>query len=461
MSNVVLHHYEPLGAFKRVFGKDGRADELLLAGPAGTGKSRCAEEKLHACALKYPGMRGLIMRKTAASLGNTALVTWTKDVAVESLRYGVCSWFGGSQQESAGYRFSNGSKIDVGGIDKPDKIMSSEYDLVYAQEATELFEADWEAVTTRLRNGKMPYQSLMADCNPQHATHWLNQRCAKGTTKMINTRHQDNPRYFNRDGSMTLEGVAYMAKLHALTGVRRLRLLDGIWASAEGVVYDGWNDANHIIEEMPAGWETWPRYWVVDFGYTNPFVLQCWAEDPDGRLYLYREIYHTKRLVEDHVKQIAHIVMENPVQRVNSRGDKEAWTGTWKEPRPRAIICDHDAEDRATLYRHLGISTTAATKTVSDGIQGVQGRLRVAGDSRPRLFILRSCLVERDQSLDDAKKPCSTLEEIPGYIWETGPDGKPLKDKPRKLDDHGCDCIRYIVAEKDLAGRPRVRWMGR
>jgi predicted transcriptional regulator len=43
----------------------------------------------------------------------------------------------------------------------------------------------------------------------------------------------------------------------------------------------------------------------VDFGYTNPFVMQWWAEDPDGRLYLYREIYRTRRLVEDHAKRHA------------------------------------------------------------------------------------------------------------------------------------------------------------
>ena len=31
--------------------------------------------------------------------------------------------------------------------------------------------------------------------------------------------------------------------------------------------------------------------WSVDFGFTNPIVIQWWAEDPDGRLYLYRELY--------------------------------------------------------------------------------------------------------------------------------------------------------------------------
>lgn len=457
MTTTVVHRYAPRGMAREVF--TSRDSEILLGGPAGTGKSRACLEKLHAVAQKYPGMRGLIMRKTAASLGNTALITWEAHVAKESLQYGVCHWYGGSSKESAGYRFTNGSKIDIGGIDKPEKIMSSEYDIVYAQEATELFERDWDAVTTRLRNGKMPYQQLMADCNPQHNKHWLKVRCDSGRTRMINTRHTDNPVYFNEDGTKTELGESYMSKLEALTGVTRLRLLDGIWASAEGVIYEDWRDDIHVIDQMPRGWETWPRYWSVDFGFKNPFVCQFWAEDPDGRVYLYREIYYTGRLVEDHARQIAHLVMKDPMQMRGSDKSMEPWTGKWLEPRPVAILADHDAEDRVTLERHLDISTTAADKTVSVGIESVQGRLRDAGDGRPRLFILRGALVERDSSLDDAKKPASTLEELPGYVWATSSPGKPEKDEPLKLNDHGCDAMRYLVMECDNGARPIIRWV--
>jgi len=49
------HRYAPRGAAKAIFSD--RSPELLVAGPAGTGKSRAALEKLAACALKYPRMR--------------------------------------------------------------------------------------------------------------------------------------------------------------------------------------------------------------------------------------------------------------------------------------------------------------------------------------------------------------------------------------------------------------------
>lgn len=116
--------------------------------------------------------------------------------------------------------------------------------------------------------------------------------------------------------------------------------------------------------------------------------------------------------------------------------------------RIETTVCDHDAEDRATLERY-GVPTVAAYKAVATGIEAVQSRLRMAGDKRPRLFLLKDSLVERDESLVAAHKPTCTEEEIPVYSYPKGADGKPLKEEPVKMDDHGCDAMRYGVAYAD------------
>jgi len=435
MPKLLVHRYAPRGACKAVLLD--KSGELLISGPAGTGKSRACLEKLNLCALKYPGMRGLIVRKTAVSMTNTTLVTWREKVVSEGLDTGLLKWFGGSQQEAAGYMYQNGSVINVGGMDNPTKIMSSEYDMVYVQEAIELNENDWESITIRLRNGVMPYQQLLADTNPDRAEHWLNQRSMNGQTKMLASIHEDNPLYVDGNGEYTQAGIDYIVgKLDKLTGVRKLRLRDGKWVSAEGTVYETYQSTVHLIDrfDIPASWRRW---WSVDFGFTNPFVLQCWAEDPDGRLFLYRELYRTGRLVEDHARDILGIVQPNG-------------PGTdWIEPKPQAIICDHDAEDRATLERHLKTTTSAAIKTVSDGIQCVQARLRVIEDGRARIYFLRDSVVRKDRTLTDKAKPASTVDEIVGYIWDTK-EGKKPKESPVKEDDHGMDAMRYAVAYQDL-----------
>lgn len=440
---VAQHRFRPRGAALALF--ESRAAEVLLSGPAGTGKSRACLEKLHAVALKYPGMRGLIVRKTASSLPNSALDTFQKHVIKESVELGHVKFYGGGPKEAQSFRYSNGSTVTTGGMDKSTRVMSSEYDVIYVQEATELSEENWEALTTRLRNGKMPYQQLIADCNPDRPTHWLKLRADGGKTLLLPSKHEDNPTLFNDDGTLTDDGLSYIQKLDNLTGVRHARLRQGLWAAAEGLVYEEFSESVHLVDQLPAGSEAWPRYWAIDFGFTNPFVCQMWAEDHDGRLWLYREFYQTQRLVEDHAKDI--------LATVKDAKDPDIWL----EPKPRAIICDHDAEDRATLERHLGLSTSKAHKGVSDGIQAVSTRLRVAGDALPRLFFVRDALVKRDSSLLEVGRPTCTIDEITGYVWDKTETR--AKEQPVKNNDHGMDAMRYVVAEQDLGNRFKLRFL--
>lgn len=465
MTTVVEHTYRPRGAARDLMER--REPQVLLSGPAGTGKSRACLEKVHTMCLLNPGMRALVVRKTLVSLTSTGLVTFEEHVAAKAIAHGLVKFFGGSAREPASYRYANGSRLVVGGMDNPTKVMSSEYDLIYVQEAIELSEDDWEKCTSRLRNGKVSFQQIIADTNPDAQTHWLNVRCSEGLTVMLHSRHEDNPVYYDDDGVITDKGRAYIhGILDKLTGVRKLRLRDGLWVAAEGVIYEGYNPRDHLIDpfEIPASWTRW---WAIDFGYSNPFVCQWWAEDPDGRLYLYREIYMTERLVEDHARDIL-LQVTRPVRDVPNRAvltakdirdDLRAGLREWTEPKPRAIIRDHDAEDAATLERHLGIATTAAHKEVSPGIEAVQSRLRVAGDGRPRIYLVRDAVVERDEALVQRKLPTCTVEEIPGYVWDAAAKKRNI-EQPLKENDHGMDPMRYLVAERDIVGRPRVRYLG-
>ena len=423
-------HYKARGAALALW--TDRSPEILLSGPAGTGKSRACLEKLHAAALRWPGVRGLIVRKTRESLTDSALVTFEEKVLPEHSPIAA----GAQRRTRQHYTYPNGSEIVVGGLkqagkDMRQKIMSTEYDMIYVQEAIELNENDWETLTTRLRNGVAPFQQIIADTNPDSPQHWLKRRERAGKLKVYESRHEDNPVYFDAAGNITPAGATYIGKLDALSGVRYARLRQGKWVQAEGVVYGGFNAAVHVIDrfDVPAAWR---KVRSIDFGYTNPFVCQWWAIDHDGRMYLYREVYRTRRTVRVHGKQINEL----------SAGEAVAYT-----------VADHDAEDRATL-RECRIPSIAAKKDIRIGIQAVEERLKVQGDGKPRLFVFRDALVEQDPWLVEAKKPLSTLDEFDCYVWPPGQDGKAEKEVPVDDNNHGMDALRYAVMALDRQRPP-------
>ena len=455
MTTELIHHFRPRGAAAEAMRY--RGGEVLLAGPAGTGKSRAALEKLHYICLLTPNVRALMLRKTAVSLTTSGIETYEKHVATQALLDGTVSFFGGSRREPPSYRYSNGSRIAIGGMDNPMKVMSTEYDVIFVQEATELDIDDLEACISRLRNGAISFSQLIMDCNPQEPTHWLKLRCEAGKTLMLHSRHEDNPLYFDESGRMTAAGKDYIeGKLDQLTGVRYLRLRKGIWAAAEGVIYEDFNPALHIVDRfvVPADWR---RAWTVDFGFVHPFVLQDWAISPDGQLVLVNEIFKTQTLVEDHARRMRRHCGWGSIDPETGRTrpyEGPPVTG-WQAKRPYIVVCDHDAEDRATLERHLGIPTRPANKNVSDGLQVTAARFRLSGNGRPRMMFMRGAQLDRDVLLEDAQRPTSTVAEIPGYVWNDKGKEEPMKDQ-----DDGCDAMRYMCMEQDVQPKPRVRVMG-
>ena len=458
------HVYNARGGCKLVL--ENRYEEVLISGPAGTGKSRACLEKIFAVCLLTPNTRALILRKTLRSLGSTALVTWRRYVIKEALATGEVVYYGGSQQEAAQYRFKNGSTVTIGGLDNPTRIMSSEYDIVYVQEATEINLEDLEFIKTRLRNWNISFQQLIMDCNPAGEKHWLKLRADEGTTALIESRHEDNPVLFNSDGTLTEKGEHYIGILDKLTGVRYKRLRLGLWVSADGIIYEEFDPYYHICEweydeegnRLPLP-EEWLRYWVIDFGYVHPFVLKCYALDTEtNSLYMYREIYMTQRTVEEHavtiMNEVTRIKREefydhfNKVTRINE-------TIEWIEPKPTAVICDHDAEGRRTLERATGLGTQAAIKNVFEGINAQKERLKLDKEGNAKFYFMRDALVERDQRQADKLLPTSTIEEYPAYVWKTNPDGR-QQDEPVKRDDDGVDTDRYMTSWLDLKGGARA-----
>lgn len=410
--------------------QDCQDTEILLEGPARTGKSLGALQKCYSYADAHPGSRILFVRQVKATLAESILASFEQYVLPpnhpEQNRV--------KRKNRSVYTHVNGSIFACAGMDDPNKLLSTEWDLIYFGEALESQEDGYEMLLGRLSGNAGPYQQIIADCNPGHPKHYLNVRAGKpgrpGAMTRLKSKHEDNPRW--HDGTTwTAAGKRMLDILDRMTGARFKRFRQGIWAASEGVIYGEALEETHWVDSIDKlnPQQHWRYVWVVDFGYENPFVWWMVAIDEDGRAYRVKEIYHTGLLVEDAAKMILAAAKGYPT--------------------PEVIICDHDAEGRATLEKHIGMRTIAAVKNVRAGIDAVKSRLKLRPDGRPGILFCSDSLVhEHDPYLIEQKKPVCSDDEFATYEWKPGGNAKG-EDIPKKLNDHGMDVLRYLIAWLD------------
>jgi len=187
----------------------------------------------------------------------------------------------------------------------------------------------------------------------------------------------------------------------------------GEFASFYGAVYKTYSRRVHVIPpfRIPKEWRKWRS---VDFGFTNPFCCLWLAKDPDENWYVYREYYRAQTGIDEHIRMI----------KVLSRGEK--YVDNWADP--------ENAGDRAAM-RRAGIRTRAAKKDIARGVELVQSKLKIKGDGRPSLFILRTCP--------------NTAREMASYRYPKGTNLKNPKDIPVQVKDHAIDALRYGLNSVD------------
>lgn len=317
-------HYAPRGACASLIFNTQR--ELLISGPAGTGKTLAGLTKLDYCARAYPGARALLVRKSRSDLSDTAMVTFEQDVL------GVDHPMvlnGPKRPWRRSYLYPNSSEIVLGGMDRPGKMLSSFFDLIYWVQAEEGNLWAYETLLTRLRGQALPFRQMMSDCNPESPLHWLKMRCDAGIATYLDSDHTDNPLLWDLETNDWTEfGLEYIATLDRLTGSRKLRLRFGKWAVPEGAIYSIFSEEQHKCAAFDIP-RLWPRIVAID--PVGAFIGALWmAVDPtSGIVNVYREYLHpfgppTRR----HVKNILRLCGYNERGQVVGQAETVfAWVG--------------------------------------------------------------------------------------------------------------------------------------
>jgi len=394
----------------------------LYTGSAGGGKSRLAAERIHAYLQKYPGATCLALRKTRES-ANNSIVLFLKHAIIGDDSRVV------HMPSYSRFEYANGSWLIYGGMkneEQREQIRSigvrGGADIVWMEEAVQFQEDDFNEVLARLRGTAANWLQVILTTNPGPPGHWIYKRLIMGgEAKTYTSTAYDNP----------YNPPQYLQVLQKLTGVLRRRLVLGQWVQAEGAVYETFDEQIHVVDELPADPYTFKQViGAVDWGYTNPGVIQVWGVDGDGRLWLLHEAYRTHQLVESYwAAEAARL--------------KERF-------RIRYFVCDPSEPAYIEALRKFGhVTARPANNELKAGVERVQKRLALAGDGKPRILFYRHACADPDTELERRKLPINTLEEITLYSWAVGRDGQPAKEEPADLHNHGCDCMRYAVNALD------------
>lgn len=178
--------------------------EILLEGPAGTGKTTGLMAGVFWLCENFPNIRVLLVRLVRKDLDDSHLKAFE-----EVLPVGHAVLRGCRREGRQRYQFPNGSELVVKGMNRPSGMYSTQYDVVVIGEAFELAGARGEDTYQQFyratRNNKLPNSRhyIISDTNPAEQTHWLNRRAKDGLMIRLRSQHVDNPALYRVDGSLT------------------------------------------------------------------------------------------------------------------------------------------------------------------------------------------------------------------------------------------------------------------
>jgi len=448
--------------------------EISLEGPAGTGKTFFEGVLLEDLHQRYPRLRSVVIRKTRVSLTDSFMQVFEDDV-LQADHPAIARKISRANRQE--YRWTatvndGGGVTRLAGMDNPTRLFSTQYDLIIVVEAIEFTEDEYQSLFRAMRNTGAPFKAIILDTNPGNSSHWLNRRPDKKGSRLrrVRTKHRHNPAYVNpRTGKLTARGRQYMDILDQYSGVARKRMRDGIWCSAEGVIWDNFDPDAHVVKrgkvtkDHPHG-ENLPdfEYFIgsLDLGWFDATVLQMWGVTADRRMFRVAEWYghciegdtlaswlikaHQKydfvRCVSDHRPEVIHFLNE----RLGWRGKNHS--------------------------ENLVMKAQKGSGSVEAGLLLVRDLL---GDyeknKASKIFFVENSTMHNDLYLKKEGLPISTEEEILGYVWSEQVEGKPAVNKPDPgCIDHGCDSMRYGVVEiwksdfrskkAILANTPKDHW---
>ena len=356
---------------------DARENEVLFGGAAGGGKSYGQIVDALLFALKYPGSKQLILRRTYSeldkSLIRTSLSLYPKDIYT----------FNSSSHTG---RFKNGSCIDFGYCANENDVyqyQSAEYDCIRFDELTHFTEMQYVYLISRVRGANAFPKQIKSSTNPGGVGHsWVKARFvdpAPQGESFIGEGEMSRvflPSLLKDNSFLSKSDPSYRQRLEALPEREKKALLYGDWNIFEGQYFTEFSTKKHVCDpfEIPPSWR---RYRTIDYGLDRLAVLWI-AVANDGRVFVYREYCESG------------LPISAAARAISERTPKDEDIYATLAPPDLFSRTQESGKTKATLFQEFGITFT---KTSNDRECGWLAIKELLCDSEvgPRMQIFRSC----------------------------------------------------------------------
>lgn len=407
--------------------------------------------------VRFPGIQAYWFRRSFPELNQSILRTLTRYGYAKQLG---ATWNGGKYE----LLFPGGSVLTFShakNLTEAASLSSAEINLLIIDERTTMTPAVVDFLYTRVRSGVLgvPCLGIRSASNPGHVGHGVVKAeyvdaTDHGTKEIIDAagrrrlfipaKASDNP--YIGDYEKTLSGIT--------DPELRARIKDGDWSAMPDAAFPDWKHDLVVVPAftVPTGWE---HRGGLDYGWSAPSVYLAAAKDPDGRVWVYRELVMVQTPEQEQARQI---IAANNGQAI------------------RVIAAD------PAMWGKVGSALPPAKQMLVAGLHlSKADNDRLSGKSRVHTYLAMgpACPHHRQQGMD----VCPMLHVIdgacPGLVRTMGSlprDPHRTEDVDTNAEDHWYDTLRYLLmsigggaqlwldhlrrqvesqAEPDIVGEPR------
>ena len=376
-----------------------RCKYTAYGGARGGGKTWASSRKAIGGALRWPGIKILMIRREYDDMRNSLIEPMLAILPQEIATYnGTLNII----------YFVNGSTIKFGnmpgyGAAVAGKYQGQEYDWIFMEEATQFTEQEFRGLGACLRGvNKIPKRFYLT-CNPGGVGHhWV-----KRLFVSREFRDGENPADYcfikatvedNKD--LMESSPDYVQALDLLPEDIRNAHRYGDWDALAGTYFSEFRPELHTCKPFRIP-DEWPRYRAFDYGL-DMFACLWIAVDFSGRCYVYREYCESDLVVSDAARVMR--ACTPPEEHVSFT---IAPPDMWNRQKD-------SGKNMAELFMQNGIGLLKASNSRIQGWLALKELMKLRKDGKPGLIIFSDCksLIEFLPALQhDTKNPSDCAKE--------------------------------------------------